>query len=194
MFITITALIELIFTVTYIRLIRQGKKSPTLSTWVIFLAGSGLSLITYCLAGSRDLGSAILNTLDVFTVSAVVVAITLWGKEQKGFRPFEKWYIAGIALVIAYGLVTGDAWHSNLFMQLLMSLGYLPLLHTLITEKRNTEPFLPWILTLAAGVASIYPALAGGKKLAALYSIRASVLVAATLTVMAYYHFRRQTS
>lgn len=189
-----TAIIELVFTVIYVRLIKQGKKSPTLSTWVIFLAGSSLSLTTYCLAESRDFGSAILNTLDVFTVSAVIIATALWSKNQKRFRPFEKWYIAGMAVAVAYGLVTGDAWSSNLFMQLLMSLGYLPLLHTLVAEKRNTEPFLPWILSLAAGVVSIYPALAGGKKLAPLYSIRASALVAVTLTVMTYYHFRKRTT
>lgn len=121
--------------------IKKKEISPILSTWIIFLLGTLLSLITYALAEKHDFRSGILNTLDVLVVMTVFCSILAWGNRQVRFKPFERWYLLGIALITLYGLVSGDAWSSNIFTQLLISIGYAPTIQNLITQKKNTESF-----------------------------------------------------
>lgn len=178
------------FAIKYTYQIWRREISPTLSTWIIFLVGTGLSLITYAIAEKHDFRSGILNTMDVVMVTAVLVATLVWGKRDVRFKPFEKWYLAGIMVIVVYGLLSGDAWGSNIFTQILISIGYIPTAQNLLTEKRNTESFTTWSLGVVAGIIALYPAIADGNSLATLYAIRTIVLVLGIITIMAYYELR----
>ena len=68
------------------------KVAPTLSTWIIFLAGTSLSLITYILAKKHDFESGILNIVDVADCFVIMVAIILFNNKEVKLRPFEKFY------------------------------------------------------------------------------------------------------
>jgi hypothetical protein len=189
LFAWLTALTMIILACRYIYQIWQGKITPTLSTWIIFMAGTSLSLITYALAENRDFKSGILSVMDTMVVASILCAIIIWGKRGMRFKSFEKWYLAGIAAIIVYGVISGDAWGSNIFTQVLITIGYIPTAQSLMTEKRNTESLSAWGLSLSAGVFALYPALVDGNSLAALYSIRTIVLVSGMLCLMAYYEF-----
>lgn len=171
-------------------LISRRRVHPPLSTWVIFLVGIGLSFITYAVAARWDLQSGILNTVDVGVVIAMVGAILKWGERTVRFKPFERWYLVGAGVVVLFWMFSRDAWTSNLFLQGLVSVGYLPTAQNLIVEKRNTESFVAWGFVFAASVSALYPAMAGGNLLATIYAGRTALFVFLILVLMAVYELR----
>jgi CDP-diglyceride synthetase len=172
----------------YIWQIRQRRISPTFSTWLIFSLGTLLSVTTYGIAENHDFQSGVLIGMDVISTCCITVVIAFWGQRGK-FRSFEKWYLIGVVAILTYGLLSGNAWNSNLFTQALISLGYLPTLQAMLTEKRNTESFFAWSCALFTALLSLYPSFVDGNALAITYSIRTIVLVFALLLVMAYYQW-----
>lgn len=180
----------LVLACRYIYQIHRHKITPTLSTWIIFFIGTGLSLLTYALAEKHDFKSGILSVMDTAAVASILCAILVWGNRDMRFKPFEKWYLVGVGAIISYGLISGDARGSNIFTQVLISVGYVPTIQNLITEKKNTESFTAWGCALTAGIFGLYPALVeDGNSLAAIYSIRTIILVFIMLCLMAYYEF-----
>ncbi|MEK7120651.1 MAG: hypothetical protein AAB840_01005 [Patescibacteria group bacterium] len=165
--------------------------NPTLSTWIIFLFGTGLSLTTYTIAENHDFRSGILNTVDAVSVLVILIAIIVWGKKEVRFKPFEKWYLGGVGMIVLYGLTTGDAWSSNVFTQVLIALGYFPTIQNLVVSKRNTESFTTWSFSLIAGIFALYPAVVDGNVLAVVYSLRSIVCIMTLLSLMAYYELRQ---
>ena len=89
----LVALVTIAFAARYTYQIWKGEISPTLSTWIIFLLGTGLSLTTYAIAEQRDFASGILNTMDVVAVLVILIATIVWGQRAVRFKPFEKWYL-----------------------------------------------------------------------------------------------------
>jgi hypothetical protein len=166
---------------------------PTLSTWIIFVVGAGFSLVTYAVAENRDFYSGILNTMDVIVVVGVLVSILFWGNREIRFKSFEKWYLVCITFVVAYGIISGDAWSSNIFTQVLISIGYIPTIQNLIKEKKNTESFTAWLCAFTAGLLACYPAWIAWENnenvLALLYSSRTVILVSCVLATMAFFRF-----
>lgn len=185
----LVALVMMTFAVRYTYQIWKREISPTLSTWIIFLLGTGLSLMTYAIAEKHDFRSGILNTMDVVAVMVVLLATIAWGNRDVRFRPFEKWYLGGIGAIVVYGLLSGDAWGSNIFTQVLIGIGYVPTIQNLLTEKRNVESFTGWSCGIVAGLIALYPAMIDGNSLAVLYAIRTIVLVSSIIAIMTYYEF-----
>ena len=186
----LVALVMMTFAGRYAYQIWKREISPTLSTWIIFLLGTGLSLTTYAIAEKHDFRSGILNTMDVVAVMIVLLATIVWGNRDVRFKPFEKWYLGGISVIVAYGLLSGDAWSSNIFTQVLISLGYVPTIQNLLTEKRNIESFTGWSCGFIAGLIALYPAIVDGNSLAVLYATRTIVLVSSIIAAMTYYKLR----
>ena len=173
----------------YIFQIWKKKAVPTISTWIIFLVGCAPSFLTYVFAEKWDIKSGILNTVDLVYVSMILLAIILWGKHEVRFRPFEKWYLAGAIGIVSYGLITGNAWSSNVLTQILMSIAYFPMFQKLITQKKNTESFFGWAPAALNGLVALYPAVYDGNVLAIIYATRALGLSLLTCLIMAYYQF-----
>ena len=166
----------------------KRKISPTFSTWLILLSGTSLSLITYTVASNRDFQSGILNTIDVVVSFIIVLSIMIWEKNLKlSFKPFEKKYLLVAIGIIIFWAISKDAFVSNLLVQVLLTIGYLPTMQNLIKEKRNVESFIAWSLGLTAGFLALYPAIAGGNILATIYSLRTIVLIGIVLGLMSFY-------
>ena len=175
--IILVTLTLLFFAFWYSYQIWKRKIEPTLSTWIIFLLGTGLSLITYVIAENADFRSGILNTIDVVVVLLVLISILIWGNHTIRFKKFEKWYLSGVCIIVVYGILTGDAWRSNIFTQILIAIGYFPTIQNLTVEKKSTESVSSWSISLTAGILGLYPAIIDGNTLAIVYSVRTIVLV-----------------
>ena len=170
----------------YAYLIKKRRIAPTISTWMIFLAGTVLSVITYALAEKRDLRSGILNAMDVGVCLTVLVALYVYGEHGIRLKRFEKWYLAAAGAIVAYGLLTGDAWSSNILTQVLISAGYFPTVHKLYVEKKNTESFSGWGGGIVSGTIAVYPAAVDGNALAVIYALRSVAMTAAIIAIMLY--------
>lgn len=176
------------FSSRYSYQIWKREITPTLSTWIIFLTGTGLSLITYAIAENHDFKSGIMNTMDVVDVIIVFLATLAWGKHEKvRFKPWEKYYLMGAGAIVLYGIISGDAWKSNIFTQALIAGAYIPTIHNLVQKKRNTESFTAWGLGLLANIVALYPAMDKGNSLAVVYAARSIVLIIIMLSFMWYY-------
>ena len=188
--IVLVVIVMMMFAIRYSYQIYKRKINPTPSTWLIFLLGTGLSLTTYTIAEKSDFRSGILNTTDVAVVLIILLSIIIWGNKATFFKRFEKWYLSGIVIIIIYGFTFGDAWGSNVFTQVLISIGYIPTIHNLISVKRNVESITTWGCNTLAGFIALYPAMIDGNSLAALYSIRTIILTLGIIGIMFYYKLR----
>ncbi|MFA5773371.1 MAG: hypothetical protein WC908_01715 [Candidatus Paceibacterota bacterium] len=179
--------VMLLFSLRYIYLIKKQKISPALSTWVVFLLGTILSLVTYAIAEDHDFRSGILNTVDVASVSIIIIAIIIYRDKNRKIKPFDRWYMIGIGLIVLYGFLSKDAWNSNIFTQILIGVGYIPTFQKLISEKKNTESFSTWSLSILSGVIAFYPAIVDGNSLAIIYATRAIIIVSLLMLTMLYF-------
>lgn len=177
-----------IFTVLYSLQVWRGKAHPPLSSWIIFLLGTLLSLITYLLAQDYDFTSGIQNTADILAVVIVLIVMLLRGNHTIHLKPFEWWYLVGIGIIIIYGVLSGDAWTSNLFTQVLITIGYIPTIHGLLVEKRNTESFI-WVCDIIASSFALYLAIMNNNMLTFLYALRTLIVVSFLVSLMLYYQF-----
>jgi len=191
LFVALVGVVMTIFTARYAYQIWRREISPTLSTWITFMSGIGLSLATYMFAAKWDIRSGILNTMDFIAVAVILFAVLKWGKNEVRFKPFEKWYLVGITFIIIFGIFTGDAWNSNILTQVLISVGYLPTAHNLLKEKRNVESFSGWGCALIAALLALYPAIKEGNGLAVAYTIRTIFFVGVIISLMMYYKNRQ---
>ena len=188
--VVLVIIIMMIFAARYSYQIYKKEIIPTLSTWFIFLLGTGLSLITYAIAEKSDFRSGILNTADVAVVIVILVSIIIWGDKTTRLKRFEKWYLGGIGIVIVYGFVSGDAWSSNVFTQLIIGIGYIPTIQNLVKIKRNVESYVGWGCGAIAGFIALSPAIMDGNSLAILYSTRTIILTLSIISLMIYYKLR----
>lgn len=189
-FVALVGMVVIIFVVCYTHQIKQSKKSgvvPTLSTWITFVIGTGLSLLTYLLAEEGDWRSGILNTMDFLATVIILLALVYYGGRKIVFRSFEKWYLGGVSAIVLFGIISQDAWRSNIFTQMLIGLGYIPTILSLHQEKRNVESYVAWVCGLSAGILALYPSIQGGNVLAVIYSVRTIVFVILILALMTYY-------
>jgi hypothetical protein len=184
------ALIFAAASINALKIIRH-QVEPALSTWLIFLAGTSTSFLSYLVSSRNNYSSGVLMGADVMGDIIVILSIVFFGITRWKLKPFEKYYLLGLGLIILFWLLSHDAFHSNLLTQLLLSLGYLPTMHTIIKFKRNTESILVWTLILAASLISIYPAFGAWQNshniLALIYSVRSVVLVGLSVLLMLFY-------
>ncbi len=170
----------------------RRQVEPTLSSWVIFLAGTGMSFASYLVSSHRELAAGALNGADVVGDVIVILTILFFGATKWKLRPFEKYYFAGVLAIGGFWLFTSDAFHSNLLIQLVLTLGYIPTVHTIIKSKRNTESFAVWGLLWLASIVSLYPAFnaweTNGNILGLIYSLRSAILLSLFLALMFMYH------
>ncbi|KKS82723.1 MAG: hypothetical protein UV58_C0006G0022 [Candidatus Wolfebacteria bacterium GW2011_GWC1_43_10] len=187
--IVLVVLLALSFSFSYAWKVRKGQIAPTLSMWIIFFASTTLSIITYAISENKDFRSGILNLVDVLQTGLAFGAVLIWRERKIILTSFEKKYLAGFGAIVIYGVVSGDAFSSNLFAQILISSGYFPTIRKMVEERRNTESFVPWRFAIAAGTVGLYPAVVDGNLLAAVYAVRTIVLVSGMMVLMAYYEY-----
>lgn len=191
----IVATLLVVFVGRYSYQIYKKDISPTLSTWILFFVGVGLSLVTYLLNEDFDVISGVNNTVDILVVIVVIASIWRWGDKAIRFRPWEKYYLGAAGLIVLYATITGDLFNSNLIAQFLIVVGAVPTIHRMIAERRNTESFTAWGLVWVAHAVGLVPSFAeGGNILSVTYVIRGLISVSITLTVMVYFEVRIRRS
>lgn len=174
----------------YSKQIWLRRKEPPLSTWLIFLCGTGLSLATFARATTKDFGTGMLNATDV--ALCIIISLTIWirYREIPSFKPWEKWYLAVTGIIVLFWAMTGNAKISNFLIQLVITLGYAPMIQNLINEKKNVESFPVWGGALAAGLIALYPVSMNGDIFSLIYAGRTILCVFVTLCFMVYYEYR----
>lgn len=182
---------ELLFCAAVVLYIRNAFKSPekpALGMWVLFSSATFLNVLSMFVHTSGE-SKALSNMFSIVDFSACIVVVCALTFSHVALRveKFERKYFWGIPLIISFWIFTKDEFSANLLSQGLIVLGYFPTLHKIMKNGRNTEPFFPWGLNLAATLVSFYPAYAEHNILAEIYAWRSLIQMSSLLLIMYMY-------
>ncbi len=172
-------------------LIIKGRIEPSLAMWLFFTIAVVGSLFSYLLEGDFSPLDNILNTSDVVLCAVLTGIIFLYGGKNARFNRFEYALLAVVVLILGFWFLSKAHFLTNLSLQLIQFIAYLPVYRRMIRARRNTESFTTWILLLAVSLVSLFTARG---VLALVYSLRATVCVAILLTLMTIIRFRSRTA
>lgn len=146
-------------TVRYCWLTITGETDPVFSSWLVLTVSVGMSFSTYCKTKHYNLVDNIGVTSGAASVLFILVTVVLFGKNARaGFTSFEIGNLAFAALVAVYWWRTKNPFNANLAIQVLMVIGYIPMIARLLTASKNPEPWGVWISVWVACVFSMIPA------------------------------------
>jgi hypothetical protein len=172
------------------------KVEPTLSMWLIFCAATSLSLASYFSTPNKEFFAAALNGADVLTDIVIIITTVLFAESKWRLKPFEKYYLVGVLLIVAFWLFTNDAFRANLLIQVILASAYIPTYHNIIKSKRNSESFVVWGLILLSTTISLFPTFHSwqekGNVLAFIYSVRSFVFISFLMLLMFFYHVKEK--
>lgn len=178
------------------KIIRKQGVDPPLSTWLIFIAATIIGFATYLKNGgiNRPLTEGALPLSDVVMCAIVALTLVFFGSRGLAFKPFERVYVVGLVLILVYWYFTSDPWWSNILVQGLIMVGFIPTIQNMFREGRNTESFLFWLLVLVGSAIACYPAYRAwvehGSSLVLIYSARATIACSSLLALMTFFTLR----
>lgn len=183
----IVAILNIATAGRFVYLIRRGLIKPALAMWLFFLLAIATSLITYIKDGDFGLFNSILNTTDLFLAVSVTCAILIYGDKSSRFSKFDIICLIGVLIIMGFWLITGAHFITNLLIQAILVIAYFPVIHRMVSLKRNTESLTGWSGMLLAAVFSLF-SLKGD--LAFIYSYRAIISVSLLMLLMIYYEVK----
>lgn len=173
--------INLVILFRYLYLLRKNKIKPSLAMWTFFSLAVGMSLLTYLKDGNFSYLDNILNTTDLIMVVSVALGIYFIGDKSARFNNFEKLLLAVVGIIILFWIITQNHFVSNVLIQAILVIAYIPVVSRMTKARENTEPFSVWFLLLLAPVISL---ISMKGDLAAYYTWRAIFCTSALLLLM----------
>lgn len=168
----IVSAILIIGNVIYIKRIIQGTVIPTKSTWIIFSIVTGLNVSSF-LTSKFDVVSGAYGITDFFMCLVIMTMALVYSRKSKvSFGNFEKYYLAGTSICVLFWVISDNPLQTNLLVQTLIIIGYIPTIHNILLAKRSSEPKLVWTIWSIGSFSSLYPAIMKENPLAIVYSIR----------------------
>ena len=149
--------------------------------WIMFSIAVGMSLVTYISESNFGFLDNILNTVDVFYVVTISIAIAIFGENSSKITRFDKGCLLVVLLIVIFWIFTQNHLATNILIQCILVIAYFPVIKRLLETRENSEPFLIWIGMLIAPVFSL---LSSKGLLATVYSIRAIICVGLLLLLM----------
>lgn len=174
-------LITLVIMIRYILLLVRKEIKPVLAMWLFFSVAIVMSLITYRSEGGYGLLDNIMNTVDLIYVVTVCIAIFLFGDRDSRFSPFDKGCMVAVGIIMVFWIFTQNHRLTNILMQIILVIAYVPVVKRLLESRENTEPFSVWIGMLLAPSIAL---LSSKGTLATIYSVRAIICVSILLLLM----------
>ena len=168
------SLIMVFLTIRYIWQLVKKEIQPALAMWVMFSIAVGMSLITYLSEDNYGFLDNILNTVDVFYVVTISVAIAIFGDKSSKITRFDKGCLIVVLLIVVFWIFTQNHLITNFLIQSILVIAYFPVIKRLLETRQNSEPFFIWIGMLIAPVFSL---LSSKGLLATVYSVRAIICV-----------------
>lgn len=167
----------------------KKRIEPSLAMWLFFTIAVVGSLFSYLLEGGYSPLDNILNTSDIILCSVLSLVIFLFGGNEARFNRFERICLAIVLLILTYWYFSKAHFATNLSLQLIQFIAYVPVYNRMWKAGRNTESFMTWILLLLVSGLSLFTAKG---TLALIYSSRATFCVGALLLLMIRLEMKNQ--
>ena len=118
-----------------------------------------------------------MNSLDLVAVTAILFVIAFFGKNVRlGFNVFELSCLGASGTILALWRLTKLHSASNIAIQAVMTIAYLPTFYELWYATQRTEPLGTWVVMCIGGALALVPPAMKRDTLAILYAARAIVL------------------
>jgi len=146
-----------------------------------------------CALAVSSFAASIANRFDVIEVGAIVISILISARhdrERLRLGKFDLWCLGAAVLIGILWIRTGSSFWAYVLLQVLMCVGYWPMLQHLLKMKSNTEPFDVWLASFGIAALALVPPLHVRPYdwLAVVYPGRATLSVLILLSAMWYYH------
>lgn len=173
--------------IRFIRQLVRKEIRPALAMWVMFSIAVIMNIVTYLHSGNFGLLDNIMGAVDVIYVLTITIAIVIWGDHSTKINRFDLFCLILAALIAVFWIFTQKHVLSNIFIQSVLVLAYLPVVKRLMTTRENSESFLIWTGMMIAPALSL---LSSKGILATIYSVRAIICIALLLSLMAWVEVR----
>jgi len=156
----------------------KGLIQPTIITWLMFGLATSLSFWTYWASGKHTWKSNIANFLDVISVFIAILVIIFLGHNIRfNVNPFEIVCIILCLIILVFWRITKSHEKSNILLQVIMMLAYIPTYYQLWNASESTEPLITWLMNWIMSLSSLILAIKNKDKLAIIYPGRALVML-----------------
>lgn len=163
------------------------NKVGTITTWMIFELGAGMSLITYFTGKQHSIVSSITNVTDGFFITFILVTLFVKRRGEKiVFSANEKWCLKiAIAALIVWA-ITRTSWVGVAGFQIVMIVAYGPTFERIRRweEPGAPEPSETWGVNVVAAILGVVIAVANQDYVAMLYPLRAVVLCTVVIVLI----------
>lgn len=185
-------LLSLVNTYRYSKIIKKEveRTDPSLAMWFIFTLAVTLNAASLLIQRPMNLEAVFYSLADVIMCASVGIVIVVRAGGKVVFSKFERYCLLVSYAIAVFWFVTMNSFWTSIIAQIILVVGYFPTVRKIKEAGRNTEPFSIWILALVNGFLSLHPALASGKLLSIIYSVRAIVSISVLLVIM-YVHERK---
>ncbi|MBN1646940.1 MAG: hypothetical protein JW874_02805 [Spirochaetales bacterium] len=168
-------------------LIISGKIEPSLAMWAFFSIAVTGSLVSYLLDGHYSPLDNILNTSDIVLCLVQTAVIFIFGGKKARFNKFEYFCLSAVLLILVFWIFSKAHFVTNLGLQLILVIAYIPVYYRMIRAGKNTESFVTWGLLSAISLLSL---LTAKGTLAYVYSLRSMICTGALLVLMGVMQMR----
>lgn len=156
----------------------HGQIQPVLATWVIFAVAASLSWWTYWSSPRHSVSNNMGNASDLVIVWMILITIMVSRHSSRtSFNWFEIGCLTATGIILLFWRFSRRHTTSNLLLQVLMSVAYLPTLYQLWRATANTEPLVVWLGTWTASFLATVQAIRTKDRLALAYAGRALMFV-----------------
>ena len=172
----LSALLTCLSAACYVWYMSLEVIEPKLATWILVEMALVLSMWMYMTDPHSSWHANIGLVSGLFGTGAMLLAIAgVHVHKHTLHLAFDKTQICCLCagfLIVFFWFVTNQRFLSYVLVQLVALTGYLATIAPLARATRNTEPMLPWILSLVASVLAVYPAIVMNESFAYIFLIR----------------------
>ncbi|HEY5588455.1 MAG TPA: hypothetical protein VIK86_05800 [Candidatus Paceibacterota bacterium] len=178
LFAFITIILMTFTNIWYVHLIVSGIIHPTLMTWVMFCVAVILSFATYWSSEKHSFLNNACNTVDLISVIVITSTIIFFGKDVRfNINMIEIICIALSLVILFFWRITRKHETSNMLLQIVMSIAYLPTFYQLWVAYESSESLITWSVMWFASITGVTTGILGKDKLATIYSFRSFLLI-----------------
>ena len=163
----------------------QGSIHPTLIMWIIFCVAVSLSYGTYYSSKNHNWLNNITNSADLIFVWTITIIIIFLGKNIRfDVNIVEILCLFSSLVILIFWRITKFHKTSNIFLQIVMVIAYLPTFYQLLNVSETTESLVAWFFNWFASIAGIITARLGNDKLATIYATRSFIMISIMIALI----------
>lgn len=151
----------------------RGEIHPVFATWAIMAIANTLSWSTFWSSKDRNWSANVMNLSGMLASWVILLSVIVSGHGTRfWFNTFELWCLGFVVVILIFWWQSRQHVTSNLLVQVLMSVCYLPTLYHLWTASTNTEPIGVWTISAIASGLSVILAGLKRNRLSVVYASR----------------------